>query len=324
MGFSNDTLLAAMGMLVAQGGLRRQSGRGTEICDLEALYGINWTVGIAGMVAPDSGPGAFYGALLHRLLSRLSRANCRCNTYFRRSDRLHWPRRLSDFPGLEGDVEDETLDGLVMLTIFDAQQSRSMERRGIPMCHVGFWDTMPHATVVDRCGVLIDAVTLLAARGARRLAFIDGQAESLLARARDRSSAVDGHVRDLLAACEGIPSSTGLGTVVATAQQLCARCKAQRPDALIFTEDYAAKETTEVLATQSDYRPLFVVSTNRQLPLAFALPVIRIELDLDELADVSVAKFRKRLLNPAAYGGIEYVQPRVCESDGDVSGKQAC
>jgi hypothetical protein len=222
---------------------------------------------------------------------------------------LHWPRRLSDFPGLEGDVEDETLDGLVMLTIFDAQQSRSMERRGIPMCHVGFWDTMPHATVVDRCGVLIDAVTLLAARGARRLAFIDGQAESLLARARDRSSAVDGHVRDLLAACEGIPSSTGLGTVVATAQQLCARCKAQRP---------------EVLATQSDYRPLFVVSTNRQLPLAFALPVIRIELDLDELADVSVAKFRKRLLNPAAYGGIEYVQPRVCESDGDVSGKQAC
>lgn len=314
MGFSNDTLLAAMGMLVARGGLRRQSGRGTEICDLEALYGINWTVGIAGLVAPDSGPGAFYGALLHRILSRLSRANCRCNTYFR-GEHVQMPCHLSDFPGLEGDVADEALDGLVLLTIFDERQCRSVERRGIPLCHVGFWDSMPHATVVDRGGLVADAAALLAARGVRRPALVNGDAEGLLAKAR--ALAAGGPGRELLAACECVALGWSHDTWAAAARRLCAGRRDQRPEALIFTDDYSAQAATDVLARQADYRPLIVVATTRQLPLAYALPVIRFELDLEELADRAITNFRKRLLNPAANGGIEYVKPRVCESDGE-------
>jgi hypothetical protein len=314
MGFSNDTLLAAMQMLVAHGGLQRQSGRGTEIRDLDALLRINWTVGIAGLSAPDSGPGAFYGAVLYRLLSRLSRANCRCNTYFR-SEKPQWPHRLPDFPGLEGDVADEALDGLILLTSLDARQCRAIERNGTPVCHVGFWETMPHATVIDRYAMVVDAMALLAARGARRPALLTGGMDQLLSGAQARDRVTDGCARAALAACEGISISPAPGAATAVARQLCTRRKAQRPDALILTDDYAAQAVAEVLAAQADYRPLLVASTTRQLPLVFALPVIRFELDLDELADRAITKFRRRLLDPAADGGSDYVKAQACETD---------
>lgn len=312
LGFSNDTLLAAMGALVRAGGLRRRSGWGTGICDLDALSKTCWTVGIAGLVAPDSGPVAFYGALLHRLLSRLARAGCRCNTYFR-GEQAHWPHRLSDFPGLEEDAEGGAIDALLAITSLDLRQCRALERRGLPVCHTGFWEEMPHATIVDMRAMLRDAAEVLAARGIRRLAVLHPDPAHWLATVRDQPVAGRAGVPSMLRTGEALvaPASQGAGSAVV--RQLLARPPSRRPGALVCTDDFTALEVTQALAGQSGYRPLVAVMTTRQLPIPFALPVIRFELDLDELADRGVQKLQKLLLNPALNGGIDYVNVRAVE-----------
>jgi DNA-binding LacI/PurR family transcriptional regulator len=305
-----------MGALVRAGGLRRRSGWGTGICDLDALSKTCWTVGIAGLVAPDSGPVAFYGALLHRLLSRLARAGCRCNTYFR-SEQAHWPHRLSDFPGLEEDAEGGVIDALLAITSLDLRQCRALERRGLPVCHTGFWEEMPHATIVDTSAMLRDAADLLAARGTRRLAVLNPDPARLLATVRDQPVAGRAGVPPLLRTGEALVALPSQGAGSAVVRQLLARPPSRRPGALVCTDDFTALEVTQVLAGQSGYRPLVAVMTTRQLPIPFALPVIRFELDLDELADRGVEKVQRLLLNPTLNGGVEFVAVRAVAGAGE-------
>src|SRR5699024_1088770 len=76
------------------------------------------------------------------------------------------------------------------------------------------------------------------------------------------------------------PPISGMRAGFEIAQHLLALPPADRPDGLIIEDDYLAMGLTSALARYCDYRPMLAVCTTRQSPLAFALPVIRYETDI--------------------------------------------
>jgi DNA-binding LacI/PurR family transcriptional regulator len=96
------------------------------------------------------------------------------------------------------------------------------------------------------------------------------------------------------------------------AEQLLDMPEEKRPDGLIVIDDRIATGLTAALATaDGDYRPEMVVQTNRQSPLAFALPVVHFEVDVDELARRAVRNLMQRLLNPKLPFKVDWIYPKM-------------
>jgi hypothetical protein len=68
-----------------------------------------------------------------------------------------------------------------------------------------------------------------------------------------------------------------------------------------------------MLAAQPDYRPGLATLANKQLPQSWALPVIRFEVDLDEVAARAVGLLGEAMLNPDLPPRQEKVRARVAE-----------
>lgn len=298
LGTSNDTLSAAMARLVEMGVVTRKPLVGTVVADPHAAEGINWSVGLATFV--EGGPSAFFSDLHHRLLVALSRAHCRGMTYYR-GEHPHWPSRVSDFPGLNEDITNRHLDGLLVLAHMHPADWRRIVREGIPVVQVGPSSCPP------LCGVTIDAAVFereagetLAHHGCVRRALVTTLA-----------AAGDGRGMHGSAFQEILPQQPGIEEGRRTAERLLARPRHRRPDGLAVTDDYAAMGLTRVLAENRAYRPRVAVMTNRQLPLEFSLPVTRFELDSDELVAQSVALLKARITGRIVKERVQTVAPRL-------------
>lgn len=300
MGMCQDTVHLAMRHLVDIGLIARRTYHGSEIINLEGLHRLTWTIGIAAFDFPIQGPGGAGAWLLHALLSEAARRNCTCHTYLSVGEPPRTRNTFSKFAGLQDDVASQTIDGLVTLEEVDAQACAACARAGIPLLHCGFMkSTMPFAVLLDYRGMVADATTALLARGARRLALVVTpglEVENFddLVRRSAGPLGISGVSTEMLAVMCTMESGTRV------ASQMAQRSAEERPDGLIFLDDFTAVGAAHALAGMAgSYSPRLAVFSNRQLPQVWPEPVVRYELDITEVAKCAMTMLRQVLLNPS-------------------------
>jgi hypothetical protein len=307
-GFSNCSLSPAMQVLVDMGLITRSNGSGTVIRDLAPLNRLTWTFGVATVDEPSRGPGAAIAWILHAMQRQIARRHSTCHVYFRDVN-PRWPHRLADFPGLAEDVEAGAIDGLIVPPEMDAA---AIAGAGIPAVETGFMTSaIPFAVLVDYPAMIAEAAASLLNGNVRRIALVGHDV---------RSGSIEEIVRQTAGgsgknsvATETITLYPGLEAGAAVARALFQRPAAKRPDALIFADDFAAAGAAQTLAAQPDYRPRLATMANKQLPQSWALPVMRFELDLDEVAERTVCLLGEAMLNPDLPPRQERVRAKLAE-----------
>ncbi len=301
LGFCHNTLSPAMRLLVDMGLITRRTNHGTEIRSLEPLACLPWTVGVVGLASEGPDSNVFYADLLHRILSTLARTQCLCRTYFRLPrDLSHWPENcLADYPHLDQDIREERIDGIVALTNLSIEeQTVLLDRHNLPVCHVGSWESMPSAVLLDASEMVRHAYGLIRKTGCRRLLLVDtlgSLTDSCPTAVLRQTAAVDGGP-----VCETITITATHDIGREIAAHLLSRPPDRRPAGVIVTDDYVAMGMVAAFAEAGGYHPLTAVLTSPQIPLHFALPVYRYELDVDVLVAEACAMLLRRLLNPGA------------------------
>jgi hypothetical protein len=308
-GFSNCTLTPAMRILVDLGLIERRARSMTRVLSLDPLHRLTWTVGVVTMDTPISGPGAAHALILHSLQSQLARRRCVCHVYFRDAN-PHWPHRIGDFPGLAEDIAEHAIDGLITLDEMDGSSCAAFDSAGIPAVECGYFSSrMPSAILLDYQTMISEAATQLFARGARQVALVGSNPEETVSREIMRQ-AFDGTPGVVT---EVIPANPGRCAGEAVARALLQRPAEHRPDGLIFIDDFTAVGAVQTLADHPDYRPRVAALVNKQLPQAWAWPVIRCENDLEEVAARGVRMLCEAMLNPSLPPHQERVRVKMAE-----------
>lgn len=298
MGLCQDTVHLAMRHLVEIGLIVRRTYHGSEIVDLEGLNRLTWTIGIAAIDFPIHGPGGASAWLLHALLSEVAHRNCTCHTYFR-GGRLHWPQHaFGEFAGLAEDVADHAIDGLITLEEMDARSLAACSRAGIPILNCGYIkSSMPLSVLNDYRGMVADSIPVLLGRGARRLALVASEGvkvEDFADLARLSAGVLGGNALTT----EYVNASPSMEAGAQVAAMFEERAANERPDGLIFLDDFTALGAAHALVAMPGYAPHLVVFSNKQLPQIWPKPVLRYELDIAEVAACAMKMLQQVLLNP--------------------------
>jgi len=315
LGLVGSTFRAAMTALETDGAVVSRQKVGTTIADDHLISRVPWTIGVTTINVTEQ-PLGFGAELFLRILAALSRAGARPVVYQRTK------QALGRFHGLADDIAEDNIDGLVTLTPVDAPTSEVAARRQMPICHTHWWKGAKSGVLVDQKTWAERAVTLLAARGCRKIAATDVFSEVPDTEDRAGNEFRDGFIRGLRAA--GLPDDKGRPLAFTKdydrhvqlrraapylVQLLLRRPAAQRPDALVISDDYVAAHLALILRERSDYRPMLAVQTNRQVPRVFSLPVIAFEVDIEALATQTVNLLIDRLCNPSTPDRIEWYVP---------------
>lgn len=312
--FSNDTLSAAMRLLAGAGVLTRKKKAGTVVDNPDAVVRGLWTVGLA-FSADAICNIPFFSQLLGALQSQVAQAECRCRFYLGTAV-VSGPRFFSHFPLLEDDLADGRLDAVIVpAEIEQSSWDKFLAGGGVPV-YVGSCDRQRCAVLIEQKTMVLQAVAQLARQGCRRPAiatyayphpgydhYWDGL-QSSLAKAG-------------LPPVMEPPCNSGWMRGAAggrrMAADLLARPPEQRPDGLVVLDDWLAMGLAAALREAGGYTPKVVVQCNKQAPLAFALPVIRFQVDVEELAARAVALMLERLNAPARPERILWLQPLLAE-----------
>lgn len=313
--YSNNTITPAMQILTSAGMLSRKRRSGTVIENTQAVPRGLWRVGMAvGTMAQELG-GQFLTTLYRCLNERIDAAGCLGRFYLRTKNNNGQPHPLEDFSGLVEDLAYGSLDGLLTPAFLVRDAITDMEKRGVPLCSVAGCEFAKCGVQLNHFGSVQKSVKLLAANGCKRpilvsnIAPMDGYSAfwegfkcglSEMGMTADTSQLVVG---DLL----------GGGVEIAT--RLLAMPPQDRPDGIIVVNDIMGLGLAGVLRESAGYRPMIIVQTNRQIPLVYAVPVIRLEVDIDELAAQAVDLLISQMLNPAQPGRIRVVQIPIRQDD---------
>jgi len=286
--FGNDTLGEAMQLLVANGHLTRQRKVGTVVSDPHRPSRGLWSVALT-QSEVDHG---FFGILSHHLRRHLAKDGCEDCTFLRVGVPRNRPHRLSDFPGLVETIKAGLVDVVITPEHLVTSEVLVYHLSGGPGVRFGM--------ELDMESFMGQACRELVARGCRRIGLVGYKVSEYL------GQYLWAQMEEALArACRGGPSwemvarrDPSIAGGVQVAETLLRRPPKRRPDALILTDDYAVMGLTDRLREESEYRPRIVGLTNRQAPLLFALPVTRVEIDIEDVAERAVSMVMARLLNP--------------------------
>ncbi|MCZ7649065.1 MAG: GntR family transcriptional regulator [Planctomycetota bacterium] len=310
---NNDTLNGAMHALVKAGVLRRKSKVGTTVAELGKLGPVVWSVGLAALPAAFQGPNSYNAVLAYGVQSELTRLGCRVQCYYRYKQEV--PAKLSSFPGLEDDLEHGELDGLVVLARAKPGVWKDLARLEVAGHEFTGDPTAPCGTSIDNVPAVVDAVSILVREGCRRVAVVHKRPRNdPPAGMKDGVGAVLSEAGLKPEAVEWIFAPPGMDSGRKLGLEFLERAPSARPDGMLVIDDYSCLGVTQELHPHASYRPRLAAMTNRQLPLGFALPVIRFELDIDELVRRASALFLKQLYNPTLTGQFEWVVPKRADA----------
>ncbi|OGV84191.1 MAG: hypothetical protein A3K19_27730 [Lentisphaerae bacterium RIFOXYB12_FULL_65_16] len=312
LGFSNDSLSAAMNRLVELGFLQRRRRVGTTVADPGATPPGLWRIGILTSSPWEEFVSPFDSQLLHYLQAHIGRRLCVPCIYF------HTPGlrpavpgdRRPDFPGLTADLESGVVDGLMSRFSVDGESATEAWDPGVPVCYAGSWEEAPCGACIDYRELVVNGVELLAARGCRRIGLVSAAPPTaefhrfwggFTAAMKENGLSI----RPDRPVCSGQGPQGGRQV----AAQLLALSPRQRPDGLMVVDDRICTGLCAGLREASDYRPVIVTHANHQAPLDFALPVTRIEVDIDALADRAVSMLLARVLDPTLADERVYLPP---------------
>ena len=314
LGLTNDALTRAMRLLCDQGVLDRKSKAGTRVVDRAAIPPLPWRLGVANVAAPEIGPLSVFSMLSHHVQIECARRGWSTQTYYRFS-RADGHPSFEEFGDLRAHLDAGQLDGLFLLTTVKPEQWSEPVADGVPLCHALFWDEAPCGVVLDRRAMAESAVAHLVEAGCRRIAAVVAtEADAANARLRE------GLARGLAAAGPGlqggqvIVGDIGVPGGQAAAAKWLEMPDDIRPDGIIVFDDYIALGLAEALRERAGRArsepPTIVTTSHRQMPLAYHLPVIRLEIDLHDIAAKTVAMMAKRLLRPREHQTLQYYVPQ--------------
>lgn len=301
------TISEAMKWLVKDGVLTRRQRSGTFITSLMPLNPLRriWTVGI---VTPSLQASPFYSILAHCLHRQLSLRNCTDRTYMLSPSAPHGEevdnRGLGDFSGLSEDVEAGLVDGVVTATRLVSDL--------IPVCGVAGWATPDFGVIIDEKDFVLSAARILVARGVSHIGIVTKCRLS-----SEYSNLVEGYkvASRKWPECRFEPESlhvggNGIPGGMQVADELLRRPASARPAGLILPDDMMAQGLTYRLREAAgNYRPLCAVQTRLQTPSLFSLPIISLQVDVEDLATRAADLLVKKMINPRFRAGIEMCAP---------------
>jgi DNA-binding LacI/PurR family transcriptional regulator len=311
LGFSNDTLTRAMGQLMHAGIITRKSKVGTVVADLGRPLPNLWSVALPSFPAEVVGEVPFLAQLLQFLQSGVRQAGHRCHVYPMGGRGNVESPSLTDFSGLEQDILSGAVDAVLTTLATDERHWTWASRHNLPLCHTWWWETAACGVVIDQKPMVMQAASLLADQGCRRLALVAAEPpregfSRFWEGFTEAAAGLAGRIETLPLLHEG----QGVLSGQRIAQRLLSMPSGARPDGLIAVDDRVTLGLTTTLVSAGDYRPKIVVQTNRQAPLSFALPVFRFEVDIEQIATAAVNQLQQRLPNPSLPPRLEFIPPR--------------
>jgi len=320
LGFSNDTLTAAMRMLVQAGVLVRRIRVGTTVADLTRPVRGLWSVGLALPSSRELLEVPFVSQLAQFIHARLREMGHDCRVYSVQESPGDAPVE-PEFPGLEADMADGRTDGVLTTFETDAAVFRQAEEAGVPVTHVSWWEAAPSGVVIDQGAMVQTAVVRLNALGCRRVSLVaagpPGPGHDRFWTGFEAAMARSGmRAHPALYAGEGVQAGYAL------AEHLLQQPSTALPDGLIVTDDRIAMGLLSVIAERGAWRPMIAVQANRQAPLAFPMPVIRFEIDIEALAVMAVNMMLDRICDPSRPVACQFYCPEWHGAEGlQVAGK---
>lgn len=312
LGLHNDGLNAAMEVLTANGMVRRRQRSGTVLLDpTRSVRGV-WRVGLA--VFPATATHSYYGQLLHLIQSELTRRGIGMSHYMLSSEIDVSDSRfdLTNFDHLIDDIKNQAIDAVLSFASLSREDWSLEARSKLPVVHVGSWESAPCGAVIDQRQLVKDSYELLYHLGCRRIAVITSEGHhETRHRFWDEFCHVASQHGLTVGESENLHGGSGPVGGCRVAEQLYALPADQRPDGLIITDDAIASGLTAVLSIRSGYRPRMAVQTNRQVPIAYSLPVFHFELDATLLAAQAVDMIATRLLRPNTPHECRWVAPHL-------------
>jgi len=266
-----------------------------------------WRVGI---VMPPITHSYFGAVLTHFLHKHLDAFGISDRTYLLSPHAVHGSevleRRPSDFTGLQDDIDEGLLDGIVTST--------RLRQAGIPVCGVASWERAEFGVLIDYAAFLKDSVKALQGKGCRNLLYVlpHNPLDWCYFSQQSALGTVEAELRTLGIGfrSEICPISTGSGFPLERRflEKILALSPSERPDGFIVQDDITGQALASMLAT-TNYRPFFAVQTNRQMPISFAIPSLPFSIDLDQLASCAAELLMAKLLAPTSEGKIVFARP---------------
>ena len=319
IGVSNNSLTPAMRRLVEAGVVARKTKAGTVVVDPHAFAEPLWRVGVAENFENLRSASPYFSLLCACVQNELTRAGCWPRLYLRRAANARHADALADYPALAADAKSGLLDGAIALGSLSREGWRHAAGAA-PLC--GFSEAASCGVLIDMRGVIREAVRVLAGRGCERIEVVrkaGHPAERVIRKGFREGLALAGLPARALGEASSARAHSAVipGTLThmlaggREAQMLLEQPSKRRPDGLIVTDDYMAAGLTAVLREAGGYRPRVAVVTHLQAPQVYALPVLRFELDIAELARCGVAILMERLRNPELPDRLDWVVPRL-------------
>lgn len=293
LGICNGTLQSAMEVLVEGGMVERRKRLGTTVCRPmpgEEVPGL-FTVGVLW----EKKEAASYHDVLYRMVcEELHARSCAIRTYFYDMPDYAGFSPVADYteyPQLAADVGAGAVDAVV-------SQRALKATIGLPVA-----STSPYALEVAgvrlghwRRGFYRDALSIVRLDGRKHPLVIATATHLPQDYSIDRKQLVGTLTAEGWGSDDNhlLVDAHTLGDADALVSGIVRR---RMPDAVIVTDDHLGVRVANLFRGEAN-PPLFIVQTNRQIPIGFAIPAVRMELDIAAIAHGLVEPLVRQVLDP--------------------------
>lgn len=281
LGFSHNSMTPAMNLLVESGMLERKPRQGTIIRDPAAIPAGLWRIAFPFGILDNSPSCQFETILIRYLQEKCYRALCHMRYYILNVDKVgKVPHELNDFGLLQNDIRENRIDGILTPAFFSSEASTIAKGFSVPLCNIGGWQETPIRVSIDSRRVIAKGLEELQKRGCRNISIIfNYYSQQYLLDFIDKIKEEKAYQNMQIDV---------LNSSISDADYMAGKLKKEkRTEGLILLNDIFALELVSKM-TEFNYSPSVVVQSNRQIPLFFPIPVIKVEFDIEVLAETGM------------------------------------
>lgn len=286
LGLGSQTIAGAVGLLCDAGVLEVRDKVGIFVKNPSEGLLAGRTIAVAVRQLEGSAYAATLAAFIHRALNG---QNCRCLTFYRKSDARGERPDVEEFPGLEQTLNEHRCDGVLTLCPFSDESINRITKLGIPCCFIGDDDQhfIHFGVVIEVRKFLNDAAESLRQHGCSKIVQLAISQQQLALRS----------------GC-GLPGFVGMSYSggAAIAKKLLELPVSRRPDGIISDDDTVVSGLlSELIRRQHpkiSYMPRIATIIHRELGENYPSDrMILFEQSIGEYADMAVDLLLKQIRN---------------------------
>lgn len=281
-GFCNNTITPAVKLLADAGFLENTRKVGRILLDRNKWPDQLWRIAVP-YGPPDDRPGCQFAAILLCFLqNRLQTLGCKCISLPRLPQffgcGIH---ELNHFAGLEELVRENRLDGILTSARFSTEVMRNCSERELPCCLLSGDRNAPLRLEFDTLHLIACAMERFHRSGIRKPLLLECNDADLR-----KIGSPESHRFLELAEQYGMEvdsRSVFTGSVVDLLEKAPEAASGPEHDGVLILNDAVGSAWSIALALAGRH-PMLAEQTNRQIVLAYALPQIRYEYDVESIA----------------------------------------